>query len=45
VNLTGSAQPSVFSYKHVRDYLRLRCRRELGRTFDPHDATPFNLEA
>ena len=47
VNLTGSAQPERLSYKHVTpNYLAvLGVDAQLGRTFDPHDATPgFNLE-
>ncbi|WP_260739363.1 ABC transporter permease [Tunturiibacter lichenicola] len=48
VNLTGSAQPERLSYKHVTpNYFSVfRVDAQLGRTFDPHDATPgFNLEA
>ena len=48
VNLTGSAQPERLSYKHVTPnyFAVFRVDAQLGRTFDPHDATPgFNLEA
>src|SRR5579859_5223522 len=48
VNLTGSAQPERLSYKHVtQNYFAVfGVDAQLGRTFDPHDATPgFNLEA
>jgi predicted permease len=48
VNLTGSAQPERLSYKHVTPnyFAVFRVDPQLGRTFDPHDATPgFNLEA
>ena len=48
VNLTGSAQPERLSYKHVsvNYFTVLGVDAQLGRTFDPHDATPgFNLEA
>jgi putative ABC transport system permease protein len=48
VNLTGSAQPERLSYKHVSpNYFSVfGVDAQLGRTFDPHDATPgFNLEA
>ncbi|WP_260704103.1 ABC transporter permease [Edaphobacter flagellatus] len=48
VNLTGSAQPKRLSYKHVSpNYFAVPgVDAQLGRTFDPHDATPgFNLEA
>jgi predicted permease len=48
VNLTGSAQPERLSYKHVSPnyFAVLAVDAQLGRTFDPHDATPgFNLEA
>jgi predicted permease len=47
VNLTGSAQPERLSYKHVSPnyFAVLGVDAQLGRTFDPHDATPgFNLE-
>jgi predicted permease len=48
VNLTGSEQPERLSYKHVTPnyFAVLSVDAQLGRTFDPHDATPgFNLEA
>ena len=48
VNLTGSAQPERLSYKHVTPnyFAVFGIDAQLGRTFDPHDATPgFNLEA
>src|ERR1700744_2715123 len=48
VNLTGSEQPERLSYKHVTPnyFTVLGVDAQLGRTFDPHDATPgFNLEA
>jgi predicted permease len=48
VNLTGSAQPERLSYKHVTPnyFAVFAVDAQLGRTFDPHDATPgFNLEA
>jgi len=48
VNLTGSAQPERLSYKHATPnyFAVLGVNAQLGRTFDPHDATPgFNLEA
>ena len=48
VNLTGDAQPKRLSYKHVTPnyFAVLGVDAQLGRTFDPHDATPgFNLEA
>jgi predicted permease len=48
VNLTGSGQPERLSYKHVTPnyFAVLGVDAQLGRTFDPHDATPgFNLEA
>jgi predicted permease len=48
VNLTGSAQPERLSYKHVTPnyFAVFSVDAQLGRTFDPHDATPgFNLEA
>jgi putative ABC transport system permease protein len=48
VNLTGSAQPERLSYKHVSPnyFAVFGVDAQLGRTFDPHDATPgFNLEA
>src|ERR1700689_5145817 len=47
VNLTGSEQPERLSYKHVTPnyFAVLGVDAQLGRTFDPHDATPgFNLE-
>jgi putative ABC transport system permease protein len=47
VNLTGSAQPERLSYKHVTPnyFTVFGVDAQLGRTFDPHDATPgFNLE-
>jgi predicted permease len=48
VTLTGSAQPERLSYKHVTPnyFAVFGVDAQLGRTFDPHDATPgFNLEA
>jgi predicted permease len=48
VNLTGSTQPERLSYKHVTPnyFAVFGIDAQLGRTFDPHDATPgFNLEA
>jgi predicted permease len=48
VNLTGSDKPERLSYKHVTPnyFAVLGVDAQLGRTFDPHDATPgFNLEA
>jgi putative ABC transport system permease protein len=48
VNLTGSAQPERLSYKHVTPnyFAVFGVDAQLGRTFDPQDATPgFNLEA
>ena len=48
VTLTGSAQPERLSYKHATPnyFTVLGVDAQLGRTFDPHDATPgFNLEA
>jgi predicted permease len=48
VNLTGSAQPERLSYKHVTPnyFAVFGVDAQLGRTFDPRDATPgFNLEA
>jgi putative ABC transport system permease protein len=48
VNLTGSAQPDRLSYKHVTPnyFVVFGVGAQLGRTFDPRDATPgFNLEA
>jgi predicted permease len=47
VNLTGSAQPARIAFKPVTPsyFAVLGVDPELGRTFDPHDATPgFNLE-
>ena len=47
MNLTGSAQPARLSFKHVTPnyFAVLGVDAQLGRTFDPHDATPgFNLE-
>src|ERR1700743_3294595 len=47
VNLTGSGQPERLSYKHVTPnyFAVLGVDAQLGRTFDPHDATPgYNLE-
>ncbi len=47
VNLTGSAQPLRLSFKQVTpNYFGvLGADAQLGRTFDPHDATPgYNLE-
>ncbi len=47
VNLTGSAQPARIAFKPVTpNYFEvLGVDAQLGRTFDPHDATPgFNLE-
>ncbi len=47
VNLTGSAQPERLSFKQVTPnyFAVLGVDAQLGRTFDPHDATPgFNLE-
>ena len=47
VNLTGSAQPLRLSFKAVTPnyFALLGVDAQLGRTFDPHDATPgFNLE-
>ena len=47
VNLTGSAQPVRLSFKQVTPnyFAVLGVDAQLGRTFDPHDATPgFNLE-
>ena len=48
VNLTRSEQPERLSYKHVTPnyFAVLGVDAQLGRVFDPHDATPgFNLEA
>jgi predicted permease len=47
VNLTGSAQPERISFKSVTPnyFAVLGVDAQLGRTFDPHDATPgYNLE-
>jgi predicted permease len=47
VNLTGNAQPLRLSFKAVTpNYFEvLGPGAQLGRTFDPHDATPgYNLE-
>jgi predicted permease len=47
VNLTGSAQPERLGFKHVTPnyFAVLGVDAQLGRTFDPHDATPgYNLE-
>jgi predicted permease len=47
VNLTGSAQPERLGFKHVTPnyFAVLGVDAHLGRTFDPHDATPgYNLE-
>ena len=47
VNLTGSAQPVRLSFKQVTPnyFAVLGVDAQLGRTFDPHDATPgYNLE-
>ena len=47
VNLTGSAQPLRLSFKQVTPnyFSVLGVDSQLGRTFDPHDATPgYNLE-
>jgi putative ABC transport system permease protein len=47
VNLTGSAQPFRLSFKQVTpNYFSVLGRdAQLGRTFDPHDATPgYNME-
>jgi predicted permease len=47
VNLTGSAQPLRLSFKQVTPnyFVVLAVDAQLGRTFDPHDATPgYNLE-
>jgi putative ABC transport system permease protein len=47
VNLTGSAQPLRLSFKQVTPnyFSVLGVDAQLGRTFDPHDATPgYNLE-
>lgn len=47
VNLTGSAQPLRLSFKQVTPnyFAVLGVDAQLGRTFDPHDATSgYNLE-
>src|SRR6202158_491828 len=47
VNLTGSAQPLRLSFKQVTPnyFVVLGVDAQLGRTFDPSDATPgYNLE-
>jgi putative ABC transport system permease protein len=47
VNLTGNAQPLRLSFKQVMPnyFALLGVDAQLGRTFDPHDATPgYNLE-
>jgi predicted permease len=47
VNLTGGAQPVRLSFKDVTPnyFAVLGVDAQLGRTFDPHDATPgFNME-
>ncbi len=47
VNLTGSEQPLRLSFKQVTPnyFAVLGVDAQLGRTFDPHDATPgYNLE-
>jgi predicted permease len=47
VNLTGNAQPMRLSFKQVTPnyFVVLGVDAQLGRTFDPHDATPgYNLE-
>ncbi len=47
VNLTGSTQPLRLSFKQVTPnyFSVLGVDAQLGRTFDPHDATPgYNLE-
>ena len=48
VNLTGSGQPTRLSYKGCTPnyFAMLGEEAQLGRTFEPHDATPgFTLEA
>src|ERR1700678_159739 len=48
VNLTGNAQPMRLSFKQVTPnyFAVLGVDAQLGRTLDPHDATPgYNLEA
>jgi predicted permease len=47
VNLTGGGQPLRLSFKQVMPnyFALLGVDAQLGRTFDPHDATPgYNLE-
>ena len=47
VNLTGGAQPERLGFKAVTPnyFTVLGVSAQLGRTFDPHDATPgYNLE-
>src|SRR5580700_2159742 len=47
VNLTGGAKPERISFKSVTPnyFALLGVDAQLGRTFDPHDATPgYNLE-
>jgi predicted permease len=47
VNLTGSTQPLRLNFKQVTPnyFAVLGIDAQLGRTFDPHDATPgYNLE-
>ena len=47
VNLTGAAQPERLGFKAVTPnyFAVLGVNAQLGRTFDPHDATPgYNLE-
>src|SRR5215472_13982272 len=47
VNLTGAAQPERLGFKAVTPnyFTLLGVDAQLGRTFDPHDATPgYNLE-
>jgi predicted permease len=47
INLTGSAQPLRLSFKQVTPnyFAVLNVDAQLGRTFDPNDATPgYNLE-
>jgi putative ABC transport system permease protein len=47
VNLTGGAQPERLGFKAVTPnyFAVLGVNAQLGRTFDPHDATPgYNLE-
>ena len=47
MNLTGSAQPLRLSFKQVTPnyFAVLGVDAQLGRTFDPNDATPgYNLE-